>query len=71
VEGSLIYGLAANYVPGDLVRLGDSIPGRIELPEMLLRRVAAIPLEKMITQMLDEGFNPTIASSYRSSMISL
>jgi zinc D-Ala-D-Ala carboxypeptidase len=65
-EVSANYGLDPNYVPPDLVRLGDYLPGRVALPEMLLRQAAAKPLGGMIKGMLAEGLAPTILSSYRS-----
>lgn len=60
------YGLDPNYVPGDLVRLGDYLPGRVTLPEMLLRQEAAKALGKMVKAMLADGLAPTVLSSYRS-----
>ena len=60
------YGLDPNYVPGDLVRLGDYLPGRVTLPEMLLRQEAAQALGRMVKAMLAEGLAPTLLSSYRS-----
>jgi zinc D-Ala-D-Ala carboxypeptidase len=60
------YGLDPNYAPGDLVRLGDYLPGRVSLPDMLLRQEAAKALGKMVKVMLANGLAPTILSSYRS-----
>jgi D-alanyl-D-alanine carboxypeptidase len=60
------YGLDPNYVPGDLVTLGDYLPGRVTLPEMLLRLEAAKALGKMVKVMLSDGLAPTVLSSYRS-----
>ena len=60
------YGLDPNYVPGDLVRLGNYLPGRVTLPDMLLRQEAAQALGKMVKAMLAEGLAPTVLSSYRS-----
>jgi zinc D-Ala-D-Ala carboxypeptidase len=60
------YGLDPNYVPPDLVRLGDYLPGRVTLPDMLLRQVAAKPLGIMVKAMLAAGLSPTVLSSYRS-----
>jgi D-alanyl-D-alanine carboxypeptidase len=60
------YGLDPNYVPGDLVILGDYLPGRVTLPDMLLRQEAANALGKMVKVMLADGLSPTILSSYRS-----
>jgi D-alanyl-D-alanine carboxypeptidase len=60
------YGLDPNYIPGDLVRLGDYLPGRVTLPDMLLRQEAAKALGKMIKVMLADGLAPTVLSSYRS-----
>ncbi len=60
------YGLDPNYVPPDLVKLGDYLPGRVTLPEMLLRQEAAQALGRMVKTMLAEGQAPTILSSYRS-----
>jgi D-alanyl-D-alanine carboxypeptidase len=60
------YGIDPNYVPGDLVKLGDYVPGRVTVPDMLLRQPAASELGKMIKVMLAEGLAPTILSSYRN-----
>ncbi len=60
------YGLDPNYVPPDLVRLGDYLPGRVTLPDMLLRQEAAQALGKMVKSMLAEGLAPMVLSSYRS-----
>ncbi len=60
------YGLDPNYVPGDLVRLGDYLPGRVSLPDMLLRQAAAQALGKMVKVMLVDGLAPTVLSAYRS-----
>jgi D-alanyl-D-alanine carboxypeptidase len=60
------YGLDPNYVPPDLVRLGDYLPGRVTLPDMLLRQEAAKALGKMVKAMLADGLAPTVLSSYRS-----
>jgi D-alanyl-D-alanine carboxypeptidase len=60
------YGLDPAYVPGDLVRLGNYLPGRVTLPDMLLRQPAAQALGKMVKAMLADGLAPTVLSSYRS-----
>jgi len=60
------YGLDPTYVPGDLVRLGNYLPGRVTLPDMLLRQPAAQALGKMVKDMLADGLAPTVLSSYRS-----
>ncbi|MGD0749784.1 MAG: M15 family metallopeptidase [Anaerolineales bacterium] len=60
------YGLDPAYVPGDLVRLGNYLPGRVTLPDMLLRQPAARALGKMVKDMLAVGLAPTVLSSYRS-----
>jgi D-alanyl-D-alanine carboxypeptidase len=60
------YGLDPAYVPGDLVRLGNYLPGRMTLPDMLLRQPAAQALGKMVKAMLADGLAPTVLSSYRS-----
>ena len=60
------YGLDPNYIPPDLVRLGNYLPGRVTLPDMLLRQPAAQALGKMIKAMLADGLAPTVLSSYRS-----
>jgi zinc D-Ala-D-Ala carboxypeptidase len=65
-EVSAAYGLDPNYVPPDLVRLGDYVPGWVTLPEMLLRQAAAQALGKLVKAMLAEGLAPTVLSSYRS-----
>ena len=66
VEVSDNYGLDPNYVPGDLVKLGNYLPGRVTLPDMLLRQPAAQALGKMVKAMLADGLAPTVLSSYRS-----
>jgi zinc D-Ala-D-Ala carboxypeptidase len=65
-EVTASYGLDANYVPTDLVKLGDYLPGRVTLPDMLLRQEAARALGAMVKAMLAEGLAPTVLSSYRS-----
>jgi D-alanyl-D-alanine carboxypeptidase len=60
------YGLDPNYVPGDLVPLGDYLPGRVTLPEMLFRQEAARASGRLVKAMLDDGLAPTVLSSYRS-----
>jgi zinc D-Ala-D-Ala carboxypeptidase len=65
-EVTASYGLDPNYVPPDLVKLGDYLPGRVTLPEMLLRQEAATALDRMVKDMLAEGLAPTVLSSYRS-----
>ena len=60
------YGLDPNYVPGDLVKLGKYLPGRVTLPDMLLRQPAAQALGKMVKAMLADGLAPSVLSSYRS-----
>jgi zinc D-Ala-D-Ala carboxypeptidase len=65
-EVSANYGLDPNYVPADLVKLGNFLPGRVTLPDMLLRQPAAQALGKMVKAMLADGLAPTVLSSYRS-----
>jgi D-alanyl-D-alanine carboxypeptidase len=65
-EVTASYGLDPNYVPPDLVRLGDYLPGRVTLPDMLLRQPAAAALGQLIKAMLADGLAPTVLSSYRS-----
>jgi zinc D-Ala-D-Ala carboxypeptidase len=60
------YGLDPNYVPPDLVKLGNYLPGRVTLPDMLLRQPAAQALGKMVKAMLADSLAPTVLSSYRS-----
>jgi D-alanyl-D-alanine carboxypeptidase len=60
------YGLDPNYVPPDLVRLGNYLSGRVTLPDMLLRQPAAQALGKMVKAMLADGLAPTVLSAYRS-----
>ena len=60
------FGLATDYVPGDLVRLGNYLPGSVTLPDMLLRRETAEALGKMVRAKKAEGLAPTILSTYRS-----
>ena len=65
-EVNASYGLDPNYIPGDLVRLGDFLPGNVTLPDMLLRQPAARALGQMVKVMLADGLSPTVLSSYRS-----
>jgi zinc D-Ala-D-Ala carboxypeptidase len=65
-EVSASYGLDPNYMPADLVKLGNFLPGRVTLPDMLLRQPAAQALGKMVKAMLADGLAPTVLSSYRS-----
>ena len=65
-EVNASYGLAPDYVPGDLVRLGDYVPGFVTLPDMLLRQAAAQALGQMVKAMLAVRLAPTVLSSYRS-----
>jgi D-alanyl-D-alanine carboxypeptidase len=65
-EVNASYGLDPNYVPGDLVKLGDYLPGRVTLPDMLLRSEPAQALGRMVKTMLADGLSPTVLSSYRS-----
>lgn len=65
-EVNTSYDLDPNYVPGDLVKLGNYLPGRVTLPDMLLRMEAAQALGSMVKTMLAEGLSPTVLSSYRS-----
>jgi len=60
------FGLAPDYVPGDLVRLDGYMSGYVAEPDMLLRREAAEALGKMVSAMKAEGLAPTVLSSYRS-----
>ena len=60
------FGLAPDYVPGDLVRLRNYIPGSVTLLDMLLRREAAEALGKMVKAMKPEGLSPTVLPSYPS-----
>lgn len=60
------YGLDPSYVPGDLVKLGDYLPARVTLPDMLLRQEASKALGRMTKVMLADGLAPTVLSSYRS-----
>jgi D-alanyl-D-alanine carboxypeptidase len=50
----------------DLVKLGNFLPGRVTLPDMLLRLPAAQALGKLVKAMLADGLAPTVLSSYRS-----
>ncbi len=65
-EVTASYGLDPNYVPPDLVRLGDYLPGKVTLPDMQLRLPAAQALGKMVKDMLATGLSPTVLSAYRS-----
>lgn len=65
-EVNASYGLDPAYVPGDLVRLGDYVPGTVTLPDMLLRQPAARALGQMVKAMLADGLAPTVLSTYRS-----
>ena len=60
------FGLASDYVPPGLVKLGNYLPGKVTLPDMLLRREAAEALGKLVTDMFTRGLAPTVLSAYRS-----
>jgi zinc D-Ala-D-Ala carboxypeptidase len=60
------FGLAPDYIPGDLVRLANYLPGIVSLPDNLMRREAAEALAGMVGDMRVEGLAPTVLSSYRS-----
>ncbi len=59
------FGLDPNYVPPDLVRLGDYVSGNVTLPDVLLRREAAEALGKLVRAMQADGLAPTVLSAYR------
>jgi D-alanyl-D-alanine carboxypeptidase len=59
------FGLAPDYVPKDLVKLGDYVSGYVTLPDLLLRREAAEALGKMVKAMKQAGLAPTVLSAYR------
>jgi zinc D-Ala-D-Ala carboxypeptidase len=65
-EVSANYGLDPNYVPADLVKLGNYLPGLVSLPDNLLRLPAAQALGKMVKGMLADGLQPRILSTYRN-----
>ena len=65
-EVSANYGLDPAYVPADLVKLGQFLPGLVSLPDNLLRLPAAQALGKMVKAMLAEGLQPRVLSTYRS-----
>lgn len=60
------FGLAHDYVPSDLVRLGNYLPANVTFPDMTLRREAAEALRNIIRDMRDDELAPTVLSSYRS-----
>lgn len=60
------FGLAADYSPGDLLLLGNFLPGSVSLPEQQLRKAAAEALDELIAVMKEAGYKPTILSAYRS-----
>ena len=60
------FGLAPDYLPGDLVKLGNYLPGVVTLPDNMMRREAAEALGKMIGAMRAGGLAPTVLSSFRS-----
>jgi zinc D-Ala-D-Ala carboxypeptidase len=60
------FGLDPKYVPPDLVRLGDYLPGSVSLPDMLMRQAAAASLGKLVKAMRADGLKPTVLSAYRS-----
>lgn len=60
------FGLASDYVPPGLVKLENYLPGKVTLPDMLLRREAAEALGKLVKDILARGFAPTVLSAYRS-----
>ena len=65
-EVTASFGLDPNYVPGDLVKLGNYLPGSVTLPDMLLRQDAAKALGLLVKAMKADGLAPTVLSSYRS-----
>ena len=60
------FGLARDYVPGDLVSLGNYVSWRVTLPELQLRKEAAGTLGKMVAAMQAVNLAPTVLSAYRS-----
>lgn len=64
---TLSYAISRDYVPQDLVSLGDYLPHRVTqgYPTQF-RAVAAEPLTRMITDMQALGMAPTLISGYRS-----
>jgi zinc D-Ala-D-Ala carboxypeptidase len=60
------FGLDPHYIPPDLVRLGNYLPGSVTLPDMQLRQGAAQALAKLVKAMRAEGLRPTVLSAYRS-----
>lgn len=60
------FGLAPDYVPGDLVRVGGYVSGYVTLPDLMLRRNAAEALGKMVSAMKVDGLVPIVLSTYRS-----
>jgi D-alanyl-D-alanine carboxypeptidase len=59
------FGLDPDYVPPDLISLGDYVPGNVTPPDLLLRRAAAEALGRLVRAMQADGPAPTVLSAYR------
>ena len=59
------FGLDPDYVPPDLISLGDYVSFKVASPEYLLRVEAATALGRMVKAMQADGLAPTVLSAYR------
>jgi D-alanyl-D-alanine carboxypeptidase len=59
------FGLDPDYVPPDLISLGDYVTFKVSSPEYLLRVEAATALGRMVKAMQADGLAPTVLSAYR------
>jgi D-alanyl-D-alanine carboxypeptidase len=59
------YGLDPDYVPPDLISLGDYVSFKVASPDYLLRIEAAAALGKMLKAMQAGGLAPKVLSAYR------
>ena len=59
------FGLSPDYVPPDLVKLGNSLSYKVVNPGFLFRAAAVAPLVELVKAMQADGLHPLIYSSYR------
>jgi zinc D-Ala-D-Ala carboxypeptidase len=59
------YGLDPDYVPPDLISLGDYVSWKVAPSDYLLRLEAATALGQMVKAMQADGLAPTVLSAYR------
>ena len=59
------FGLSPDYVPPDLVKLGDYLPYTVVNPDFLFRSVAVEALVHLVKDMQAAGLHPLVLSTYR------